>query len=111
MSTIVQVGRFRSGAYWTQDWPGRPPERRRTTVKINGYPVVRYEVEAHIVSRGKSGIGQGPETGHYLMYDNAVRAMARAVAHGHGATCIARNAKGQGRILLLGLVRPISLVS
>ena len=75
-------------------------------MRVNGYSVVCFEVETHITAMGKFGIGQGAETGRYLTYDDAVLAMSKAVGRGLGATCVARNAKGQGKTLLLGLVRP-----
>ena len=68
-------------------------------MRINGYAVVRFDVEAN---------PKGPkvETSSYENYEDAVLAMAKAKSRSLGVTCIARNRFGQGRMFLLGLVRP-----
>ena len=67
---------------------------------INRKPIVAWHVESHRVE----GVGLGPETGEYTTSDAAVAAMIAAKAAGRDATCIARNALGEGRLLVLGLV-------
>jgi len=62
-----------------------------------------WEVEEH--TGGRDGIGRGPNTGTYETETDAIEAMAKAKAAGHGVTCIVRDASGRGTMMMLGLVR------
>ena len=70
--------------------------------RVNGAPIVIWEVEEHC--GGKGGVGKGPRTGTYADYTAAMRAMTAAHAAGNGVTCIGRNRFGPGRVFVLGMV-------
>ena len=73
-------------------------------MRINGKRPVTFHVESNIKWRGKQGIGKGRETGVYYAPSDAIQKMAEAKASGRGATCIVRNADGNGKLMALGLV-------
>ena len=61
-----------------------------------------WTVEEH--TGGREGISAGPATGTYKSEGEAVAAIIAAYGRGNTATCIARDATGAGRLLVLGLV-------
>ncbi len=70
-------------------------------IKINRLPAVAWRVEEN--EGGRDGIGRGARTGDYLEESAAIVALAKAKTAGNGATVIVRNARGEGRIGILGI--------
>jgi len=73
-------------------------------MRINRLKPITWDVEEHL--GGRKGIGKGVRTGSYESEDAAVRAMIACYAEDHTATVIVRNRRGEGIMLVLGLVIP-----
>jgi len=61
-----------------------------------------FAVEEHL--GGRAGVGAGPATGCYTTKEEAIKAMAEGMARGNSVTCIARNFRGEGKLVRLALV-------
>ena len=72
-------------------------------MRINRLKAVQWDVEEHLEER-EGVVSKGPLTSTYHTEPKAIQVMALCRAHGNGCTCIVRNRRGEGRMVVLGLV-------